>query len=144
MKRTAMPAFKFLLVLGFLLYPAQARAQVLVEMVNNTSSRAYVCFKYHDQISGEWLTRGWWMVEPKSARKHRLNTDDPNISYYAYNRQGRSWGGREGAADSFTQHVVLENFFVKKNYKPRGKTHRMAVFKTIRASGGQAGIVMGN
>lgn len=117
--------------------PGRLEAQIMVEVVNYSGAQAYICFSYHDLVSNSRITRGWWPIAPNTTVDIRVNSDRPELSWYAYNSKGRSWGGREGAADSERRHVVLENFLAKEGWKPRGKQHRMVEMKKERARNGR-------
>lgn len=117
--------------------PGRLEAQVMVEVVNHSGAQAYICFSYHDIISDSRITRGWWAIAPNTTIDIRVNTNQPDLAWYAYNSRERSWGGREGAPDAERRHVVLENFLAKDGWKPRGKQHRMVNLKKETARNGR-------
>jgi|GEM_PF-6900905 len=117
--------------------PGRLEAQVMVEVINHSGAQAYICFNYHDVISDSRITRGWWPIAPNITIDIRVNTNQPDLAWYAYNSKDRSWGGREGAPDTERRHVVLENFLAKEGWKPRGKQHRMVNMKKEKARNGR-------
>lgn len=118
-------------------WPNRLEAQVMVEVVNPSGAQAFICFAYHDVISDSRITRGWWSIPPNTTIGIRVNTNRPDLSWYAYNSKDRSWGGQEGEPDTERRHVVLENFLAKEGWKPRGKQHRMVNMKKEQAKNGQ-------
>lgn len=122
--------------------PGRLQAQVTVEVLNQSGAQAYICFSYHDVISDSRITRGWWPIAPHSTTDIRVNTQQPDLSWYAYNVKGRSWGGREDGPQAERRHVVLENFLVKEGWKPRGKKHLMINLKKEKAVNGRLRLVL--
>ena len=112
---------------------SELRAEIMVEVRNNTNGRAYVCFSYHDVISDSRITRGWWEVPAFGNRTVRVNTDKSDFSWFIYNERGLAWGGEENDPDSEYRHVVRENFFVKEGWKPRGTKHMRIFLKKAQA-----------
>lgn len=122
--------------------PARLQAQVMVEVANQSGAQAYICFSYHDIISDSRVTRGWWPVAAHSTIDIRVNTNKPELAWYAYNSKGKSWGGREGAPDADRRHVVRENFLVKEGWKPRGKEHLMINLKKEKTANGRLRLIL--
>ena len=112
----------------------ELRAEIMVEVRNNTGGQAYISFAYHDVISDSPITRGWWEVPSVGSRTIRVNTDKDELIWFAYNERGLAWGGEENDAQSEYRHVVQENFFVKDGWKPRGAKH-MRIFMKKAVSG---------
>lgn len=114
---------------------AEARAEIMLEVRNNTSGQAFVCLSYHDTISDGIITRGWWDVPAFGNRSIRVNTDKDDFMWFIYNERDQVWGGEKGEPDSEYRHVVKENFFVKAGWKPRGNQHMRVYLKKTAASG---------
>lgn len=110
----------------------ELRAEIMVEVRNETGGKAFICFSYHDVISETRITRGWWEVKAFSTRVIRVNTDQADLMWYAYSERGLAWGGDEDDPESVRRHVVQENFFVKEGWKPRGYKHMKVFMKPAR------------
>lgn len=127
--------FKTSLLLALLLcftLPAEGLAKMTVKVTNKTSRKISLAMNYKDEVSDEWVTRGWWSVEPLSKSDITLNTNN-SIAYF-YGSAGKAWwGGKKGKDGAIVKTVVGDKFLVKDKNKPTGKNQRAVVFKKMSA-----------
>ncbi len=124
-----------LIILAVLLcmaLPASALAGMTVKLTNKTTKKISLCLRYKDAVSNEWVTRGWWNVDPLTVRNITINTN--NTIAYFYATAGKSWwGAKAGEAGAVNHGIVGEKFLVKGDVSPRGKNARTVWFRKTQA-----------
>lgn len=65
----------FMLAAISMAMPATAQAERTIKWTNETTKKLFLAVRYLDAVAGEWVTRGWWSVEPLSASNIKLNTN---------------------------------------------------------------------
>jgi len=73
-------------------HPSPASADL--RLCNKYSSEISVALAYYSKSSGEWISEGWWVVEP-DACKTPLSGDLNERYYYvyAYSAESGTWSG---------------------------------------------------
>lgn len=132
-------------MLGLLLcfaLPAFAQAQMLVKVTNKTTKKISLTLHYKDAASEDWITRGWWNIEPKSIRDITLNTT--NTVAYFYATAGKSWwgGNPNDESSSISRGIISERFQVKGAEEPSGDNYRVVPFKKKTAKDGTFSIIL--
>lgn len=112
--------------------PALALAEMKVKVTNKSTQKVSLCLNYKDATSDEWVTRGWWSIDPLSSTTIKLNTNN-KIAYFYATGSGGSWGGKKGQDGAIERTIVGDKFLVKDKNKPQGKNQRKVVFKKMQA-----------
>lgn len=135
MQRRVFTRLLVLLVLFALIVPAVAEAGMNLRLTNKTSRKVSLALRYKDNVSGEWVTQGWWSCDPLSVKNITLNTNNKVIYFYA--SAGNSvWGGKQGSQDANKLGIVGSKFLVKSKHKPQGNNYREVWFKQLKANNG--------
>ena len=132
MKRPLMAKLFALLLVFCLSLPAAAFAEMTVKLTNKTTKIVSLCLRYKDQVSNEWVTRGWWNVDPLSVKNIKINTN--NTIAYFYASAGKSWWGAKKGESGAVQHTIVnEKFLVKGDVRPKGKNPKNVWFRKSTA-----------
>lgn len=60
---------------------------------NSTNETISVAVMY--QQCGRWIVKGWWSLKPGDTNdSYIVETDNPNVYYYASGSNGTQWGGK--------------------------------------------------
>jgi uncharacterized membrane protein len=94
---------------------------------NSCGMKIYVAVAY--QFDGEWLTGGWWNVDPGQTAT-TVYTTNQNVYLYANRDDGFSWNG-EKEEDAFTGYTVPTKFTMSTEFPISGGTQRSFFHRTI-------------
>src|SRR5262249_34028300 len=98
-----------------------------IYLKNSCGMKIYVAIAY--QFDGEWLTGGWWNVDPGQTAT-TVYTTNQNIYLYANRDDGLSWNG-EKEEDAFTGYTVPTKFTMSTQFPISGGTQRSFFHRTI-------------
>ncbi|WP_394750001.1 DUF1036 domain-containing protein [Spongiimicrobium salis] len=84
-----------------------------VTLKNDCSEKIFVAINYQDD-NDDWMTSGWWTVEPYSTKVTNVKTQNPHLYFYANSSEGKEWTGEEDS-ESVTKKVTSEKFDSKNN-----------------------------
>ena len=89
------------------------KSYVNVNLKNTCSETIYVAINYQDD-SDDWITSGWWTVEPYSTTETNVKTQNKIMYLYAHSSNGKEWTGANDS-ESVTKKVTSERFNSKNN-----------------------------
>ena len=124
-------AWIFAIVVGLVL-PVAAWAEMTVKLTNKTSKPISVAIRYKNEVSNEWVTQGWWRVEPMKIHNIKLDTNN-GVLYFFATAGSSSWGAQPGEKDSKQFVVVSGKFLAKGDNQPKGENPRKALFRRKNA-----------
>ena len=93
---------------------------------NSCGQQIHVAITY--QFDDEWLTGGWWNVDPGKTAKS-VYTTNPNVYFYANRDDGFQWDGRM-EKDSFVTYTVPNKFTMSTQFPLSGGTRRIFFHRT--------------
>ncbi|MCB0634071.1 MAG: DUF1036 domain-containing protein [Saprospiraceae bacterium] len=93
--------------------PSENNNIIEVNLKNNCNEKIYVAVSYQDN-SDNWITSGWWTVDPYSSTKTNIRTSNPHLYFYANSDDGGEWTG-EGDADAVTKKITSDKFTSRNN-----------------------------
>lgn len=96
---------------------------------NSCSKKIYVALTYH--FDGDWLTSGWWNVDPGQTTTSVFTTNQ-NVYLYAYSDDGVQWDGGKDP-EAFSGYTVGTKFTMATDFPFSGGTPRMFFHRTIPA-----------
>jgi uncharacterized membrane protein len=98
-----------------------------IYLKNTCDKKIHVAITY--QFDGEWLTGGWWNVDPGQTAASAYTTNQ-NVYFYANSDDGAQWnGGNE--KDTFTGYTVPTRFTMATDFPFSGGTQRTFFHRTI-------------
>ncbi len=98
-----------------------------IYLKNSCDVKIYVAVTY--QFDGEWLTGGWWKVDPGQTATSVYATNQ-NVYFYANRDDGFQWNG-EKEEDAFTGYTVPTKFTMSTEFPILGSTRRSFFHRAI-------------
>jgi uncharacterized membrane protein len=117
----------FAIVVG-LAFPVAGWAEMTVKLTNKTSKPISVAFRYKNAVSNDWVTQGWWRIEPMKVNNIKLDTNNSVLYFYA-TAGNSSWGAQPGEKDSKQLIIVNSKFLVKGDNQPTGEKPQRVLFR---------------
>ncbi len=94
-------------------YTSSTSNTIEVNLQNKCNEKIFVAVNYRDD-SGDWITEGWWSVDPYSTTKTNIETTNSNLYFYADSNEGTEWSG-VGKSGAITKRVSSDAFESRNN-----------------------------
>ncbi len=123
------PTLVFLFVLASVNLAHAKEAKLEIE--NTTAFTVDIALVYMKDKRSAPVSRGWYVVNPRSKATIAINTDSEKIFWYAKTDDGWYWGGDENNKNDATFDIYQAKFSVEVGKKLQGKTAVPVRFKGI-------------